>query len=104
MPLIGEMDAARLRRVQEALIEGVAARRARVAILDMTGVPSLDTQGTDEILRIARAARLLGSRVILTGIRPEVAQALVSLGHDLSGVVTRHSLQSGIAYALSRGS
>jgi anti-anti-sigma factor len=103
MPLIGEMDAARMRKVQEALIEGIAARRARVAILDITGVPSLDAQGTDEIVRIARAARLLGSRIILTGIRPEVAQALVSLGQDLSGVATKHSLQSGIAYALKRG-
>jgi anti-anti-sigma factor len=103
MPLIGEMDAARMRKVQEALIEGIAARRARVAILDITGVPSLDAQGTDEIVRIARAARLLGSRVILTGIRPEVAQALVSAGQDLSGVATKHSLQSGIAHALKRG-
>ena len=89
--------------MEEALIKGIAARRARVAILDVTGVPSLGAGGTDEIVRVARAARLLGSQVILTGIRPEVAQALVSLGQDISGVTTRHSLQSGIAYALRSG-
>lgn len=76
--------------------------RARTAIIDITGVAVVDTQVADAMLRAAQAIKLLGARVILTGIRPEVAQTLVSLGVDLSGIVTRSTLQSGIAEALGR--
>jgi anti-anti-sigma factor len=102
MPLIGGLDGGRAERVIEALLEGVGRNRTRVAILDITGVPSVDTETADALIRAAKAVQLLGAEVVLTGIRPEVAQTLVDLGTDLSRIVTRGSLQSGIAYAIAR--
>jgi PAS domain S-box-containing protein len=99
MPLIGAIDAQRARQVLDALLRGIEQSRARVAILDITGVPVVDTQVARTLLIAARAVRLLGAEIVLTGIRPEVAQTLVGLGVDLGGVVTRGTLQSGIAYA-----
>lgn len=99
MPLIGAIDKTRAERVIEALLQGLHKARARFAILDITGVPSVDAQTADALLRAARAVRLLGAQVVLTGIRPEVAQTLIALGTDLSGIVTCGNLESGIAYA-----
>jgi rsbT co-antagonist protein RsbR len=100
MPLIGTVDSYRTQQVMDSLLQGIAANHAQIAIIDITGVPVVDSQVADALVRAARAVRLLGARVVLTGIRPEVAQTLVGLGIDLSGIVTRGSLQSGIAYAL----
>jgi len=100
MPLIGAMDSRRAQGVLETLLEGVAGRHARVAIIDITGVPVVDTQVASVLVRAAQAVRLLGAQVVLTGIKPEVAQTLVGLGVDLSGVTTRSTLQRGIAYAM----
>lgn len=102
MPLIGSIDSSRAQLVLETLLTGVAERRAGTTIIDITGVPVVDTQVANALIRAAQAVRLLGARVILTGIRPEVAQTLVNLGVDLSGIVTRGTLQSGIAEALGR--
>jgi rsbT co-antagonist protein RsbR len=102
MPLIGSVDSRRAQQVIETLLQGIAASGAQVAILDITGVPVVDTQVADALIRAAQAVKLLGAQVVLTGIRPEVAQTLVGLGTDLRGIVTRSSLQSGIAYATSR--
>lgn len=102
MPLIGSLDSARAQQVIETLLSGVASAHATTAIVDITGVPVVDTQVANALLRAAQAVRLLGAHVILTGIRPEVAQTLVGLGLDLSGIVTRSTLQSGIAFALER--
>jgi rsbT co-antagonist protein RsbR len=102
MPLIGAVDSRRAQQVLEALLEGVASSRALIAILDITGVPVVDTQVANALLRAAQAVKLLGAQVVLTGIRPEVAQTLVGLGADLSGIVTCGSLQTGIAYATNR--
>lgn len=102
MPLIGGLDGGRAERVIEALLEGVGRNRTRIAILDITGVPTVDTETADALMRAAKAVQLLGAEVVLTGIRPEVAQTLVNLGTDLSRIVTRGSLQSGIAYAMGR--
>lgn len=102
MPLIGAVDRERAQRVMAAMLEGVAARRAKVAILDVTGVPVADDEVASALLRVARAVRLLGAEVVLTGIRPEVAQALISIGVELGYVVTLSTLQDGIAYALRR--
>jgi PAS domain S-box-containing protein len=102
MPLIGSLDQARSDNVIQTLLAGITRSRARVAILDITGVPGLDTRSADAILRAARAVRLLGARVVLTGIRPEVAQTLVTLGADLGGIVTRGTLEDGIAFAMRR--
>ncbi len=100
MPLIGSMDSARAHQVMESLLEGVAAQHANTAILDITGLQVVDTQVADALVRSARAVNLLGARVVITGIRPEVAQTLVGMGADLSSIVTLGSLQTGIAYAM----
>ncbi|MCC6554362.1 MAG: PAS domain-containing protein [Polyangiaceae bacterium] len=102
LPLIGEIDAARAQRVMDTLLDGIERRRASIAILDVTGVPAVDTFTAEALIRSARAARLLGVEVLLTGVRPDVAQALVSLSVDLQGIVTLNSLQRGIAHALQR--
>jgi rsbT co-antagonist protein RsbR len=101
MPLIGTIDSSRAQQVIETLLDGVATTRATTAILDITGVQVVDTQVANALLRAAQAVKLLGAQVIITGIRPEVAQTLVGLGLDLSTIVTRSSLQSGISFALA---
>jgi rsbT co-antagonist protein RsbR len=102
MPLIGSIDSRRAQQVIESLLQGISTSRARVAILDITGVPLVDTQVANALLRSAQSVGLLGAQVILTGIRPEVAQTLVGLGADLGSIVTRSSLQNGIAYAMAQ--
>ncbi|MBZ5710512.1 STAS domain-containing protein [Nannocystis pusilla] len=102
MPLIGTVDENRANQVLESLLAGVSARGAKVAILDITGVAAVDAAVAEGLLRAARAVRLLGAEVVLTGIRAEVAQALVGLGVDLGNIVTRGTLQSGIAFAMRR--
>jgi PAS domain S-box-containing protein len=102
MPLIGAIDSRRAQQVIETLLEGISTNGANIAILDITGVTVVDTQVANALLRAAQAVRLLGARVVLTGIRPEIAQTLVGLGADLSEIVTRSSLQSGIAYAINQ--
>lgn len=102
MPLVGVMDSNRVNQVMENLLNGLSSSRGQYAILDITGVSVVDTQVANALIRSAHAARLLGAEVILTGIRPEVAQTLVSLGAGLGEIVTCGTLQSGIAYALRR--
>ncbi|HVK63237.1 MAG TPA: response regulator [Polyangium sp.] len=102
MPLVGEFEALRLQHAQETLLQGIVARGARVAILDLTGVPRVTPVVADEIVRMAQGVRLLGAEVMLTGIRPEVAQTLVALGEGFSGLSTQRTLQSGIAFAMGR--
>jgi rsbT co-antagonist protein RsbR len=103
MPLIGRIDARRANQILETLLSGIQEQQADLAIIDITGVNLVDTQVAHALLQAARAVRLLGAQVVLTGLRPEVAQTLVSLGVDLSDIVTRSTLQSGIAYGLRRG-
>lgn len=100
MPLVGDMDAKRARRTLEALLRGLERTRAPVAIIDITGVSNVDAHVADTLVAAARAARLLGTEVILTGIRAGVARTLVRLGTDLAGLHTRKSLQEGIDCAL----
>ncbi len=102
MPLIGMMDSARAQQVMHSLLSGLAANRGKFAILDITGVPVVDTAVANALLKAAQAARLLGTEVILTGIRPEVAQTLVHIEANLSNLTTCGTLQAGIAYALAR--
>lgn len=101
MPLIGALDGRRMDRVMHALLDGIQGKRARVAILDVTGAPSIDAQIAGALLRVARGLQLLGARVILTGTRPDVARALVAIGADLGGIATRRTLQDGIAHAMA---
>ena len=99
IPLVGALDAERLEMLQEQALNAISASSARYLLLDVTGVPVVDTQVAQGIVSVVTAARLLGSEVVLVGVRPEVAQAVVSLGLDLHDITTRRSLYEGIAYA-----
>ncbi|WAS97410.1 STAS domain-containing protein [Nannocystis punicea] len=98
MPIVGALDRVRADQILDVLLTGCAARKARWAILDITGVPHADTAVAGALLRAAAAVRLLGVEPILTGIRPDVARTLVGLDVDLRGVVTLPTLQEGIAH------
>ena len=102
LPLIGAVDTQRAQQILTTLLEGVAERRAQMVIIDITGVPTVDTQVANTLIQAAQAARLLGANILLTGIRPEVAHTLVNLGVDLRGIETASTLQSGIAKTLAR--
>ncbi len=100
-PLIGTMDSERARIVMDQVLHGIIEEQARVAILDITGVPMVDTAVANALVQTAQGARLLGATPVLVGIRAEVAQTLIELGVNLQGIVTRASLQEGLEYALS---
>lgn len=100
LPLIGAIDARRATQIIETLLEGVAARSAPIVIMDITGVTTVGAMVANMLIQAARAVRLLGARVILTGISAEIAQTLVGLGADLHSIETRATLQDGIALAL----
>jgi rsbT co-antagonist protein RsbR len=102
LPLVGRIDAARAQRITEALLEAIAREQADLVIIDVTGIATIDTSVANHLLQTARAANLLGSRVVLVGISAEVAQTLVVLGVDLGGLITLSDLQSGIEYALAQ--
>jgi rsbT co-antagonist protein RsbR len=101
MPLIGVVDSERAALLIESLLRAVERQRARIVILDVTGVPLVDTQVARVLIDAANAVRLLGAQTILVGLRPELAQTIVGLGVDLSGLITLADLQSGVAYALA---
>lgn len=100
MPLIGQMDGKRAEQVMEVALSGVASSGARVVILDLTGLATVDSTVAALLARTASSLRLLGTETILTGIQPAVAQTLVGLEIDLAGTTTRATLQSAIAAAL----
>jgi anti-anti-sigma regulatory factor/HAMP domain-containing protein len=99
MPLIGVIDSERAALLVTALLSAIEQHSARIVLLDVTGVPLVDTQVARVLLQAADAARLLGAEPILVGIRPELAQTIVGLGLDLSSLRTQSDLQSGIRYA-----
>jgi rsbT co-antagonist protein RsbR len=100
VPLIGTLDSERTERFAEGLLEAIVVNQVEVALIDVTGVPAIDTMTAHHILETIAAVRLLGARVVLTGVRPAIAQTLVHLGIDLSGVITRSSLAAGLRKAL----
>lgn len=102
MPLIGHVDQARAKRVLVSLLQGVEENHVTTTILDITGVPAIDAQTAAMIVDAAMAVKLLGAELILTGVRAEVAQTLVSLSVDLSGIRTLGSLQAAIAHVMAR--
>jgi GAF domain-containing protein len=103
MPLVGALDAGRAQQVLETALTGVKNRRAKVVILDITGVVGVDAGVAAALINTARALQLLGAKAVLSGIRPEVAVSLVQLDVQLGSIVTMSTLQSGIAYALGPG-
>ena len=100
MPLVGNIDSERATQLISRLLEAISTYEAEVAILDLTGVPIIDTDVARHLLKTVAAAKMLGSVVILTGINPNGAQTLVQLGIDISHVTTKGSLRSGIEEAL----
>jgi rsbT co-antagonist protein RsbR len=102
LPLVGAIDSRRATEVTERLLEAIAAQQAEIVIIDITGVSLIDTSTANHLLMTTRAANLLGSRVVLVGMGPEIAQTIVHLGVELHGLITLADLQAGIAYALGR--
>lgn len=102
VPLIGTLDSARSQVVMETLLESVVDQHARFAILDITGVPTVDSLVAQHLMKTVAAARLMGAECIVSGIRPAIAQTIVHLGLDLGTVVTRASLADALAYALDQ--
>jgi anti-anti-sigma regulatory factor/DICT domain-containing protein len=100
LPLVGTFDTRRAQQVMESLLTGIAEQQADVAIIDITGVPLVDTAVANYLIQAIRAANLLGAHVILTGIGSQIAQTLVMLGVDFSRISTRASLRDGIEAAL----
>ena len=104
LPLIGTLDSRRTQLMMERLLERIVRTRAEVAILDITGVPTVDTQVANYLIKTVTAVRLLGSTCIITGVGPSIAQTIVHLGIDLTGIITRNQLSDGIklAFELTR--
>ena len=102
MPLIGTMDRQRAQQVLTTALQGVQSHRAEVVIIDITGVKLVDSDVASTLIGTAGALRLLGAQAVITGIRPDVAQTLAVLDVDFGAIVTKGTLQSGIAYALGR--
>jgi rsbT co-antagonist protein RsbR len=100
MPLIGHIDSARSAQIMEELLTGVQQYQADFVIIDITGVPIVDTAVANHLIQTTHAVSLLGARCILVGISPEVAQTLVQLGVDLQRLTTSSNLQAGITYAI----
>ena len=99
LPIIGVIDPQRARQLTEQLLRGIRTNRAKVVVLDITGVPYIDSPVANHLVQTVEAARLLGATVIVTGLSPEIAQTLVTLGVDLSKMNTVGDLQGGIEEA-----
>jgi PAS domain S-box-containing protein len=100
LPIIGTLDSLRASRLTESLLERIAENQAEVVILDVSGVPAIDTDVAQHLLKTVEAARLMGSMSVLSGVRPETAQAIVHLGIDLRGLRSRTTLQDALQVAL----
>ena len=98
-PVIGMVDNERMRQLQDRVLHGIGEHHTRVVLLDITGVPVVDSAVADALLKISQSVRLLGATPVLVGIRAEVAQTMVNLGVDLRKLVTCAGLQEGLQYA-----
>ncbi len=101
MPLVGTIDTERAKLIMENLLHGVVKHRAEVVLLDITGVPVVDTMVAHHIIQAADAVRLVGAKCMLVGIRPEIAQTIVTLGINLNDFTTTSTLQRGMEQALA---
>jgi len=102
LPLIGTLDSARTQIVMESLLNRIVETGSLIAILDITGVPTVDTLVAQHLLKTVAAARLMGADCIISGIRPQIAQTIVHLGVDLNSVTTKATLADAFAIALKR--
>jgi len=102
LPVIGTLDSARTQVVMESLLESIVRTNSRVAIIDITGVPTVDTVVAQHLLKTVTAARLMGADCIISGVRPQIAQTIVHLGINLMDVTTKATLMDAFALALER--
>jgi rsbT co-antagonist protein RsbR len=102
LPLIGTLDSARTQIVMESLLQKIVETGSGIAIIDITGVPTVDTLVAQHLLKTVAAARLMGAECIISGIRPQIAQTIVHLGVDLADVITKGTLADAFAVALQR--
>jgi rsbT co-antagonist protein RsbR len=103
LPLIGTLDSARTQVVMESLLKKIVETNSQVAIIDITGVPTVDTLVAQHLIKTVTAARLMGADCIISGIRPQIAQTIVHLGVNLSDVTTKSSMADAFLIALQRG-
>ena len=102
LPLIGTLDSARTQVIMESLLQQIVESEATIAIIDITGVPTVDTLVAQHLLKTVAAARLMGADCIISGIRPQIAQTIVQLGVDLNEVTTKASLAAAFRLALQQ--
>lgn len=102
LPMIGTLDSARTQIVMESLLQKIVETESQIAIIDITGVPTVDTLVAQHLLKTVTAIRLMGAECIISGIRPQIAQTIVHLGVDLQGVMTKANLSDALAQALKR--
>lgn len=100
MPLVGTIDTERAKQIMENLLTGVVKHGSEVVLIDITGVPVVDTMVAHHIIQAAEAVRLVGAKCMLVGIRPEIAQTIVNLGIDLNQFTTKNTLKKGVEAAL----
>jgi len=101
LPIIGTLDSSRTQVVMENLLSQIVETGSSIAILDISGVPAVDSLVAQHLIKTVSATRLMGAECIISGIRPEIAQTVVHLGIDLSGIVTKSSLASALSYAFA---
>lgn len=101
MPIIGTLDSSRTQVVMENLLQEIVLTSSSIAILDISGVPAVDSLVAQHLIKTVSATRLMGAECIISGIRPEIAQTVVHLGIDLSGIVTKATLASALRYAFT---
>jgi rsbT co-antagonist protein RsbR len=102
LPLIGTLDSARTQVVMESLLQAIVQTNSRVAIIDITGVPTVDTVVAQHLLKTVTAARLMGAECIISGVRPQIAQTIVHLGINLLDITTKATLAAAFSLALQR--
>ena len=100
LPMIGTLDSARTQMVMESLLQKIVETESQIAIIDITGVPTVDTLVAQHLLKTVTALRLMGADCIISGVRPQIAQTIVHLGVDLQGVTTKANLADALALAL----
>jgi rsbT co-antagonist protein RsbR len=103
MPIVGVLDSARASEMTSALLNSVVEKKARFAIIDITGIEVMDTRATDHFLRMARAVRLLGAECGLSGVNPNVARTIVHMGTELEGIQSHRTLRDALKYYVRTG-
>ncbi|WUI03763.1 STAS domain-containing protein [Spirillospora sp. NBC_00431] len=102
VPLVGTLDSARTQVVMETLLQALVDTGSRYAVIDITGVPAVDTEVAQHLMKAVMAARLMGTHCVISGIRPQIAQTIVTLGIEFGDIVTKASLADALGYVLER--